>query len=72
MSAPERPPFNSDLEEPLKQSPGTPIFKKENFNEAWILSDSIPAKTMLGGPELNRKDITVPCPGAVSSRKSSG
>lgn len=64
MSALARPPFDSDLEELLKQALVTSISKRENLNEVWrVLSDSIPAKTMLGGPEMNRKDITIPCPG---------
>jgi hypothetical protein len=68
MSALVRPPFDSDLEEPLKQAPGTSVFKRENFKEVRrVSSDSIPAKTMLGGPEMNLKDITIPCPGVVLS-----
>ncbi|PMD26621.1 hypothetical protein NA56DRAFT_641328 [Hyaloscypha hepaticicola] len=46
MSALARPPFDSDLEEPLKQAPVTSISKRENLNEVWrVLSDTIPAKT---------------------------
>jgi acetyl esterase/lipase len=53
MSAEVRPPFDPELEEPLKRFPVIPLFTRENVHEVWkALNDTNPAKTMFGELKL--------------------
>lgn len=59
-----RPPFDLELEAPLEQFQGIPLFSRDNLQDVRNALDSMSlAKAILKDPELIPQDITIPGPG---------